>query len=389
MPEVIAFSLPGPLNHLKNFRMPFTTLSKKNVATEVTFFKLFELWHWSMEAMFAGTWPMCRHDGSPHVDPTSKKKAGTSLGLRGLMCEVRCDWAALKEVFNFPSWREQHFCWMCRVTRETYKETHLHADWRNTRLDQWSFLELLARNGAVLNPLMGCPGMSTACFKPDWLHVCDQGISQRFAGSCFVLWLSHQPGTSQQKLDALWAKIQAWYEEKGVVDRLQNLTQKMLQSAGKHPYPKLRGSAAVVRKLVPFLYPLCQELDQTSPEVRDCTIAAKLLGDCYDALREEDREALANLPSNSRKFAALLVVLETHNASRFHVTPKLHLFQHMAESGSLPSRCWTYRDEDFGGSVAAVSRRKGGLLSPTATSAGFLEKWLILTSVTQVVHGNR
>ena len=48
---------------------------------------------------------------------------------------------------------------------------------------------------------------------------------------------------------ALWAAIQEWYEETGVVDRLQNLLPTMLE--GKR-VPKLRGSGACVRALVPF-----------------------------------------------------------------------------------------------------------------------------------------
>ena len=145
----------------------------------------------------------------------------------------------------------------------------------------------------------------------------------------------------------------------------------------------------MVRSLVPFAHALCLDLEQSSDEVRNATWAAGLLVERYESLREDNAQALASLPVNSRKLAALLVVLETLNPSRFHVTPKLHLFQHLAESGSLPSRCWTYRDEDFGGSVAAVARRRGGLLSPTATSAVFLEKWFIKTSVTQVVAGDQ
>ena len=386
--QVVAFSLPGPVNHLRKFRMPFATLSKKNVADGVTFQKIFEIFKWSLGVLLGGIWPLHRHDGTEHEDATSYKKAGWSLGLRGVLCEVRCDWSALKQLFDFPMWNESNFCWQCAVTRESYRETHLGAAWRNQLVDHWGFLERMARSGVELNPLFGCPFMNIKLFKPDWLHVCDQGITQRFAASIFWLWMSQQGGTVATKLDAIWAKLQEWYGRNRVQDRLLNLTEKMLKS-GKNSYPKLRGSAAVVRNLVPFAHVLCLELQQDSDEVRNATWAAGLFVECYESLREENAQALASLPVNSRKLAALLVVLETLNPARFHVTPKLHLFQHLAESGSLPSRCWTYRDEDFGGSVAAVARRRGGLLSPTATSAVFLEKRFIKTSVSQVVAGDQ
>ena len=335
-----------------------------------------------------GTWPAVRHDGSPHLDETSQKMAGKPLGLRGLLVEVRCDWAALKEVWDFPSWRSRHFCWQCKATRDNYKVTHLGATWRTELLDHWDFLRLLQRNGGVLNPLLGCPMVSASIFKLDWLHVCDQGITQRFIASVFSLWLEHQRGSAKENLEALWLKLQEWYEMHAVEDGLQNLTTKMLKSSD-NGFPKLRGSAAVVRKLVPFARELCGELDQGSAEVRNCSLAAGLMVDCYEALREENAAALEAQPSNSRKLATLLVLLESLNETRFHCTPKLHLFQHLAESGSLPSRCWTYRDEDFGGSAAAVSRRRGGLLDPAATSAVFLERWFIKTSVTQIVTGDQ
>ena len=211
LPQVVAFSLPGPENHLRKFRMPFTTLSKKNVADAVTFQKIFEIFKWSLGVLLGGVWPLHRHDGTAHTDATSKKKAGKPLGFRGVLCEVRCDWSALKQLFDFPMWNEKKFCWQCGVTRETYKETHLGAAWRASLVDQWGFFRQMATSGVELNPLFGCPFMNIKLFKPDWLHVCDQGITQRFVASIFWLWMSQQVGTASTKLDSLWERLQEWY----------------------------------------------------------------------------------------------------------------------------------------------------------------------------------
>eukprot|EP00971_Amphidinium_carterae_P046157 908670-Amphidinium_carterae.1 len=60
------------------------------------------------------------------------------------------------------------------------------------------------------------------------------------------------------------------------------------------------------------------------------------------------------------------------NSDRYTVPPKLHLFLELAREGVRPSMSWTYRDEDFGGCMAALARRRGGRDTPSATSYGTL-----------------
>ena len=52
-----------------------------------------------------------------------------------------------------------------------------------------------------------------------------------------------------------------------------------------------------------------------------------------------------------------------------------HLFLELCSSGEQPARFWTYRDEDFGGSVAQLSRRRGGLLIVQQFSSGMLARF--------------
>ena len=48
-------------------------------------------------------------------------------------------------------------------------------------------------------------------------------------------------------------------------------------------------------------------------------------------------------------------------APEFRIVPKLHFFQELCEMTDInPSLTWCYRDEDFGGSLAAMSRVRGG-----------------------------
>ena len=54
---------------------------------------------------------------------------------------------------------------------------------------------------------------------------------------------------------------------------------------------------------------------------------------------------------------------------RWRLKPKLHMMQELCElQTDNPSQNWTYQDEDFGGSMAACARVRGG--SATAKVVG-------------------
>ena len=57
------------------------------------------------------------------------------------------------------------------------------------------------------------------------------------------------------------------------------------------------------------------------------------------------------------------------------VKPKLHLFLELCSDGSQPSKTWTYRDEDWGGSVARMARRRGCVLTLPSFSSAILERF--------------
>ena len=59
----------------------------------------------------------------------------------------------------------------------------------------------------------------------------------------------------------------------------------------------------------------------------------------------------------------------------WRVKPKLHMLLELCSEGSRPSTFWTYRDEDFGGSVSRMVRRRGGLLSVRAFSKSLIDKF--------------
>ena len=93
------------------------------------------------------------------------------------------------------------------------------------------------------------------------------------------------------------------------------------------------------------------------------------LAACYSCLAETAPFSADRLADYSRRFETLFVALESRAPLAFRVKPKLHRFQELCEM-QLPSRPaahWTYRDKNFGGSVAGMSASRG--------ASGVLPRW--------------
>ena len=94
---------------------------------------------------------------------------------------------------------------------------------------------------------------------------------------------------------------------------------------------------------------------------------------CYDTLSSTyGPSALQDLQHFSIRFAEKLVALAGLNGSRYSLPPKLHMWLELCREGCTPSKGWNYREEDFGGSVASMAKRKGGRDSALATSTNTL-----------------
>ena len=86
------------------------------------------------------------------------------------------------------------------------------------------------------------------------------------------------------------------------------------------------------------------------------------------------------------KFAALYVTLNQISVQQgrqlFKVTPKLHLFLEMTfDPKASPSTGWTYRDEDWGGQMSELARRRGGNLTCLAVAQAMFHKFAALHQV--------
>jgi len=171
-------------------------------------------------------------------------------------------------------------------------------------------MERLLQQGKTLSAIWKCPFFTAAQVLIDWLHCADLGISAEFLGSLFVLLLQKFQGNLQTRLSKLFAEILQFYEANNTPSKLEELTAKMLikKSGAK---PKLRGSAAEVRHLVPFAAEAALKfLVDDVPEEHAAKHAALQLATCYSTLSPANFDASV-LEAAGRRFALLYTSLET------------------------------------------------------------------------------
>ena len=163
----------------------------------------------------------------------------------------------------------------------------------------------------------------------------------------------------------------------------------MLRKKATAP-PKLRAKAAEARGLISFAAELAIDLLSTADPVDLALKEAVLqLKQCYECLSRAapigDRLKLA-----ARKFAAnyIAVSLAVNVKGLFVYKPKFHMFEELTEmepGSSRPNSFWTYRDEDFGGSIAKWARRRGGSAHPGVVSLQILNMFKAMHEMPSVV----
>ena len=189
------------------------------------------------------------------------------------------------------------------------------------------------------------------------------------------------------RTQSLFNEMEAWYTVNNVpVDaRLNKLTPLMIQQQGQSP--KLRASAAEMRKLVPFLHDMSQRfLNDLDPVEAAAKCAALHLNECYKCLSEDAIFYHTSLTEHSTAFALQAVALaQAHAGTRlWRIKPKLHHFLELCSEGTKPSRCWTYRGEDYGGSCARTIHRRGGKISAKAVSSNLLVNFRIKQPIIRI-----
>ena len=237
----------------------------------------------------------------------------------------------------------------------------------------------IMQNRGTVCPLLLAPWVTTKIFRMDWLHVSDIGITADFVGIFFHEVLLLVPGDNKkQKCAKIFDEMMAYYKEHDISDRFDCLLPTFFEPKDG-PY-KMKGGAAKIRALVPFVWQLAQEmLDVSVPKYCALRQAAFHLNEVYSALSEGHPDPCAAMKEHGMKFAIQYVALHDHlhpaDDLAFRLKPKLHLFLHITSDNSIPRLTWTYRDEDFGGSVARMARRRGNILKCSSTSGTCLAKF--------------
>lgn len=255
------------------------------------------------------------------------------------------------------------------------REIDENAPLQNDPLSHVECIVRIMEQRKFLDALLQAPYVTTAIFLMDWLHCADQGITADFMGNLLFHFESRMPGSKKEaRYNELFLMMQRWYEANNVQDRMDCLKPTFIEDrAGM----KLRASAAKVRALVPFCARLCNELGNNACPIDEALrSAANLLVSVYNCLSSahDDKDAFKR---DGLRFASLYIALHDRinpdDDRRFRLKPKLHLFLHLCLEGGDPAKHWCYRDESFGGTVAKVARRRGGLYSPEATSLQVLQ----------------
>lgn len=380
--ESICMNFAGQSGDSHNIRIPLSCVMKHHCLKHKTVDDMLKVVAWSMECALNGTFPSCRHNGKPFnkYDRTRAKMSSQPLGAHGIVVEVRADWACLKQTFRFPSWNEkQGCCFRCKVKPSGIKHFDSTAPWRKpeNRHSHWSLMTKIATLGYGICPIFSIPFLRSEHFVIDWLHCVDLGVAQDYLGNLFWAALPKLEGKNrEQRIAALFIKMQEFYKRTKVSSKLDDLKETMLRKKPTSA-PKLRSKAAEARFLIPFAKELAQDIfsgentmDQAIKE------SAILLNSCYEMLSKSkySHELLAD---SCKRFCVLYGALEACTPDPFwKVKPKFHLFQELCElENTCPSTCWTYRDEDFGGSIATAARSRGGRQSQATTSFKVLTKF--------------
>ena len=276
-------------------------------------------------------------------------------------CPSPCagDWKMLKDVFRLPQHNElAGCCWLCPATPITMKDCSTSAPWR-VPFTTHDFISRLFHQGLACSPLFSLPAFSLQFFKLDWLHVMDLGVSADISGNVFWLLQTKLPGANvKARISELYKKLSKFYKENKVQDKLNTLTETMIRKKSTTP-PKLTAGAAECRHLVPFLVFASEELLDPSKEMESTVLnVVRLLNQMYCLLDNYSQEAMSDA---AKRLAILYTALfDMSEPPLWRLKPKIHLMLHLVQSLHSPTKTWTYRDEDYGGSAARSMRSRGG-----------------------------
>ena len=323
-----------------------------------------------------------------------------------------------KETFNFPGWNNKGgCCWHCVATPKTVLDFSKVTE----RLNHWDVAMRILDKGAQISPIFECPGFGKDQCLIDWLHAVDHGVACDFIANLFWKALPQIASTRKTAVNKIFEEIKEFYEANHADSKLQTLTEKMIKQEKKPP--KLRAKAAEARALVPFAVEFLDVFEKSfvfcichfwksmmylknkvdvfdvfekqsllllatvclprfahkhfpgdSELEKALRMMAVHLNECYKCL-SNDMYDQKKLEQHCRKFCLLYTALEDKDSKLWIVKPKFHQFVELSLQNSNPSKTWTYREEDYGGFLAQMGRRRGGKWDPRVVGQSVLQRF--------------
>ena len=379
--EIYSWHMPGLQGPSRNLRFPFAILQKHH-CSNATHEAILEVWNWSMQSLALGVFPSEGPGGQQLHGKDRLAHRGKPIGLKAVMVEVKADWKYMNEVLGLPRWNAgDGICWMCNILKVNLQDVDASAAWRKPE-NRTPHSQLLAKLGEAnsVSTIFSCPAFVSSMFRLDWLHIMDQGVTQYFLGSLLssIVRIPRYGRNMEARNLFLWKDLIEWYHVNDIKsDKIKNLKLNRYD----HKPPVFKGSAAQVRKLVPWAQSLVDSWtkDDSTPVMMAMKAAMGCLSGCYACLTRDmnDDERHETLKSQTTRFAIQLVALHRENPDRFFLAPKVHMMLEMGQENSSPALVWNYREEDFGGSMSSLAIRRGGADTVLSTSSGALKRFML------------
>ena len=334
--------------------------------------------------------------------PIAKDDDGTMWKFVFLFCENDFDMDAEHGLPN--SKRAYLFCKHCLATNITkrgeinphpYNDGGPNASWRNHLVtSNTEFMHRIVRR----HPLTDSKYFNRYTCRNDLMHGMDHKGVYGVIFASVVLYLVYNDGeptlgaTQPERLNTVNHRLDKFYSEGGVSNRLDQLEMKNLSSDGPATYAALCGptvKAANTRHAMPFLKDLANR-HLTSATNADHVIIHQLLNHTMEFHRlsyssgtfftPEDLAAYDEAAKGMGKYMQLLRKrAKEAKQLLWHITPKTHFMQHFPQEARLisPRVVQCYIEESYIGKIAQIwASSKNGPYGETIQSFALL-KYLV------------
>ena len=376
--ELILMNLPGlPKDEgHSSWRFPLVAVPHDMIVKGITFEHIYTILAWSFQCLAIGKMPSTKHDGQAFEKAdTWRIKCSGKILYPAVLCEMRADWKAFADIFHLPSWQHKAgICMRCNATTLTYKDMSSTAEYKQSRLTHWQFIERQLTLQRPLAAIYKVPMFNTSLFTLDWLHVVDLGVTASTLGNIFFALLKKLAPTVSEQVQHLLLLIREFYVKNDIKDGLGNLTLQMIKKDGCSP--KLRAKGAEARSLVPFAKQFAEHwCNPTVPLESGILSVAQYLNQVHITGLDRSSFDAAAFQSAVNSFLLQYKALENVDEQLWLLKPKFHLLYELAQIGNCAAMNWNYRDEEAGGTLARMARSRGGLQTPWSVSKKCLQKF--------------